>query len=301
MLPWTGSEGPNLPPVCDTAPILPAKPVAADDQTVEIEQLLRRGESEPRTHTFVRLADLYRRAGEHERALSVIRDGLSEHPYYLDARLLHARVLLELGSDEVARIEFEHILTLDPANPLACMALGVERVEPQAGGSGGTLSAADWLEELEEAWRSDETDARPAREDSAPGAVPPGGIETSTLAGLYASQGLFDRAIGVYEQMLARDPDNADVIAALAEMRRRAEAADERPSAPPAAASARTHREVPPAADGTAADGTAAEGPAAEGARREQGVAPEGPAAVPESIGEQLRRILDGEASERSD
>lgn len=243
--------------------------MAADDRTVEIEQLLRRGESEPRTHTFARLADLYRQAGERERALSVIRDGLREHPYYLDARLLHARVLLELGDEEAARIEFEHILTLDPANPLACIALGVERVETKTDrSSGGAASTEDWLEALEETWRSDEADARPAPKGDATGAapVPKKSIETSTLAGLYASQGLFDRAIAVYEQMLSRNPDDAELIAAIAEMRHRAE-------------EAREPREVRPAPEGTeAADPT-----------------------VPESIGEQLRRVLDGEAPARSD
>ena len=241
--------------------------MAADDQTVEIEQLLRRGESEPRTHTFARLADLYRQAGERERALSVIRDGLREHPYYLDARLLHARVLLELDDEEAARIEFEHILALDPANPLACIALGVERVETKKDGSGGA-STDGWLEALEEGWRSDEADARRAPRDGSTGAatVPAEGIETSTLAGLYASQGLFDRAITVYEQMLSRDPDDAELVAAIAEMRRRAQ-------------DAREPREVRPAPEGT------------------EGADP----AVPESIGEQLRRILDGEAPAGSD
>lgn len=245
--------------------------MAADDQTVEIEQLLRRGESEPRTHTFARLADLYRQAGERERALGVIRDGLREHPYYLDARLLHARVLLELGDEEAARIEFEHILTLDPANPLACIALGVERVETKTDGSGGA-SMDDWLEVLEETWRGAEAAARAAPMGDATRAapVPTKSIETSTLAGLYASQGLFDRAIVVYEQMLSRNPDDAELIAAIAEMRRRAgETAGE----------AREPREVPPAPEATeAAD-----------------------PAVPESIGEQLRRILDGEAPAGSD
>lgn len=241
--------------------------MAADDQTVEIEQLLRRAESEPRTHTFVRLADLYRQTGERERALSVIRDGLTEHPYYLDARLLHARVLLELGNDEAAGIEFEHILTLDPANPLACMALGVERVETKPGGS-AAASTDDWLDALEATWQSDEADARPATGDEATGVAPvpaEKGIETSTLAGLYASQGLFDRAVAVYEQMLSRNPDDADLSAALAQMRRRAEEAEP--------------REAPPAPKETeAAD-----------------------PAVPESIGEQLRRILGGEAPPGSD
>ena len=201
----------------------------------------------------------------------MIRDGLKKHPYYLDARLLHARVLLELGDEEAARIEFEHILTLDPANPLACMALGVERVETQADGSGGGASTDDWLEALEETWRSDEADWRAAPKGAATGAAPAPtkSIETPTLAGLYASQGLFDRAIAVYEQMLSRNPDDAELIAAIAEMRRRAE-------------EAREPRKVQPAPEATEA---------AEAADP----------AVAESIGEQLRRILDGETPAGSD
>ena len=254
--------------------------MATDDQTAEIDQLLSRAELEPRTHTFARLADLHREAGEPERALGVIREGLKDHPYYLDARLLHARVLLELGNEEAARTEFEHILTIDPGNPLACMALGVERTETEAGRTGrGTL--ADWLGQLEEAWQSDEADARPGPGSDASGtaAVRQKAIETATLAGLYASQGLFDRAIGVYEHMLSSDPDNVDLIAALAAMRRRAEAAD----------------------------GPGTSGAAVAGLRPEEGSAGRKEAAAPasapaqESIGEQLRRILDGEAPAGSD
>ncbi len=292
MLAETGPEGPNPPP------ILPAKPVSADDHTVEIEQLLRRAEAEPRTHTFARLADLYRRAGEHERALDVIREGLGDHPYYLDARLLHARVLLELGREEAARVEFEHILTLDPANPLACIALGVERVE--TGGSAAAASADEWLEALDEGWRSDGAEARPAPDGGAAGApaVPSKGIETSTLAELYASQGLFERAIGVYEQMLSHDPENPDLLAARAELRRRAEEADGPPSARAGAASTRVPGEVPPAAGGAeSAGGTAS----ADETQPAGGTASAGSGAVEESIGEQLRRILDGEARARPD
>ena len=44
-------------------------------------------------------------------------------------------------------------------------------------------------------------------------------IATATLAELYASQGLVQEAIAVLEQMVARDPDNEQVIARLDELR----------------------------------------------------------------------------------
>lgn len=251
--------------------------MATDDRTVEIEQLLRRGELEPQTHTFARLADLYRQQGRHERALGAIREGLKDHPYYLDARLLHARVLLELGSEDAARDEFEHILTLDPANPLACMALGVERAETNAGDRGRAVSTDDWLDRLEEAWCSEEADTHPASDEGGirVASVRPRGIETETLARLYAEQGLFDRAIRIYEHMLTQDPDNADLLDTLAELRRRAEGGDALSATGP-----RTDRaEVADRAEAEGAD-------RAEAAERGEAG----------SIREQLLRILDGGA-----
>lgn len=44
-------------------------------------------------------------------------------------------------------------------------------------------------------------------------------IATATLAELYADQGLIQEAIAVWEQMLAREPDNDRVIARLDELR----------------------------------------------------------------------------------
>ncbi|MDX1578514.1 MAG: hypothetical protein R3266_08515, partial [Gemmatimonadota bacterium] len=47
-------------------------------------------------------------------------------------------------------------------------------------------------------------------------------VETATLAALYVRQGLVDRAIGMYERLLARDPYNARLAAALDDARGRA-------------------------------------------------------------------------------
>ena len=44
-------------------------------------------------------------------------------------------------------------------------------------------------------------------------------IATTTLAELYASQGLIQEAIAVFEQVIAREPDNEHIITRLDELR----------------------------------------------------------------------------------
>ncbi|WP_419163690.1 tetratricopeptide repeat protein [Candidatus Palauibacter sp.] len=194
-----------------------------EDHTEEIRQLLHRGEVEPRTHTFARLAELYREDGALERALSVVRRGLASHPHYLAARLVHARVLRDLGRASAARTEYQHVLTLDAQNPAARAALDLPADPPADSAPARRVAVTRWLARLDAAWRAGR------RGTSAPGGVAgqgPRGLDTATLATLYAQQGLFDRAIGVYERMLARDPGNTRLASALAETRRRASDAD---------------------------------------------------------------------------
>ena len=130
-----------------------------DDHSDEIQRLEERGGLEPRTHTFARLADLYRKSGELDRALEVIESGLRHHPHYLNARLVHARLLRELGRSEEAVGAFERVLDIDSENLVAQAALAelaaestgevrsIELPHPRAPLSTG------WLASLDAAWR----------------------------------------------------------------------------------------------------------------------------------------------------
>ena len=131
--------------------------------------------------------------------------------------------------------------------------------------------------------RSPRAAESPAAEESPAASPEPSSpatdMDTATLAALYVRQGLFDRALSVYERMLERDPGNTRLAVALEETRRMAREANRpRPRATPS---------VPP--DGGAArDGHApSEPPAAP--------APAAPANDAISIRAQLRGILDGE------
>jgi tetratricopeptide (TPR) repeat protein len=231
------------------------------DRTDQIGRLVERRERNPRTHTFAELADLYRQAGELGRALEVIEDGLHHHPHFLNARLVHARLLRELGRTDEASRAFELVLEIDSQNEVARRALselghGVADITPPKppGARASVPGAAQWLARLDAEWRNGTLPDEPVEppEPEEPGEVVdadelepmirPSGerragddLETATLAQLYVSQGLIEQAIGIYERLLARDPYNARLAAALEDVRGRGKGSPEvsRPSLPP--------------------------------------------------------------------
>jgi len=286
------------------------------DLSEEIERLVERGARDPRTHTFARLADLYRKVGEMDRALEVIEAGLKHHPHYLNARLVHARLLRDLGRSDEAVVAFERVLEIDSENRVARAALDEltgPRAEEPAGDAGersasepaperSTIApSAGWLARLDADWRhavvengvegpSSAADGGPTGPEDAereppatgPDSAPDGGaevavpgvsavrdaatprddvtprppsaereLETATLARLYVSQGLHDQAVAIYERLLARDPYNARLAAALEEARRggpaRGDAGRSTPSGRGDAARPAV-RDIPPAA-----------------------------------------------------
>lgn len=300
--------------------------VATEDHKREIARLVDRAEKDPRTHTFARLADLYRKGGDLEQALEVVTEGLRHHPHYLNAQLVRAKVLKELGRTEEARTAFERVLDIDSENLVAHAALeelapGL-RPEPRRGpGKGAAATSSPWLASLDAAWREgngtpreepvagdasadQRQEAEPAsgvaKKDEAAGAPPVSPrtttaksepaptpvrskgadddngheLETATLASLYVRQGLFDRAIGVYERLLARDPYNARLASALNDARAKSQ---DRSTGGPSKPAATPSAPDPAAAAPKAAGGAGAAQPP-EPTRAESG-----PLAAPEA------------------
>jgi hypothetical protein len=70
----------------------------------------------------------------------------------------------------------------------------------------------------------------PSREPSDGG----DGIETPTMAELYASQGHFDKAVAVYRNLLARDPNETQYLERIEELEMLAKASADSASAVPA-------------------------------------------------------------------
>src|SRR5215475_1001559 len=75
-----------------------------------IDDLRRRIEKDPASIAFAQLAEELRRAGRFAEAVQTCRVGLDLHPAYLSARVTLARALVELGSLDDARAEFDLVL-----------------------------------------------------------------------------------------------------------------------------------------------------------------------------------------------
>ncbi len=89
----------------------------------ELEKLTRQYDDKPEQY-FAPLAEAFRKAGELEHAIQVLRTGLELRPNYLSAHIVLGRCLLDQQDDiEAARV-FEHVLTLDAENIIALKALG---------------------------------------------------------------------------------------------------------------------------------------------------------------------------------
>jgi tetratricopeptide (TPR) repeat protein len=81
-----------------------------------IEELRRRIQKDPASIAFAQLAEEHRRGGQFEDAVRVCRDGLTQHPAYLSARITLGRALLEMGRYDEAVSEFEYVLKAAPDN-----------------------------------------------------------------------------------------------------------------------------------------------------------------------------------------
>jgi len=89
----------------------------------EIEKLERRWHENPAGLMFAPLAEAYRKAGNHQRALEVLEVGLAVHADYVPALIVRGRCHLD-GSDPAAsETAFQQVLACDPANPIALRSL----------------------------------------------------------------------------------------------------------------------------------------------------------------------------------
>lgn len=89
----------------------------------EIEKLERRWMDNPTGLSFAPLAEAYRRAGDHPRALEVLELGLAQHAGYVPALIVQARCHLDARLDGEAEASFNAVLASDPHNLIALKGL----------------------------------------------------------------------------------------------------------------------------------------------------------------------------------
>lgn len=111
--------------------------------TSEIEKLERRHQENPKGRTFAILADHYRKAGEFDRALALLNDGLEVHPDYPSALIVLGRCHADMSEDAEAERAFRRVLDLDHENGIALRAMA-----DMAERHGRHAEARRWLETL---------------------------------------------------------------------------------------------------------------------------------------------------------
>lgn len=111
--------------------------------TSEIEKLERRHQENPKGRTFAILADHYRKAGEVDRAVALLREGLEVHPDYPSALIVLGRCHLDRNDYRAAEEPFRHVLQIDAENGIALKAMA--DIAEQEGRPG---EAREWLETL---------------------------------------------------------------------------------------------------------------------------------------------------------
>jgi tetratricopeptide (TPR) repeat protein len=217
----------------------------------KIERYQARLAADPHALVFAQLADAYRKQGRHEEAIKICQEGLSHCANYISAYMVLGRAQKENGELAGAREAFQWVLHLDPesvqahkflgqiaealnemAEALASyrMALILHPFDKEVRAAVGRLEAGEAADV--ESISPAVVEAR--REASGPAAEPPAmemeqaspevaevppevaapaaePLATETLAGLYATQGLYDRAADIYARLVDEAPDRQDL------------------------------------------------------------------------------------------
>jgi tetratricopeptide (TPR) repeat protein len=95
-----------------------------DKDTSEIAKLTERISKDPRSKLFVPLAEEYKKTGDMEMSIHVLREGLTHNPGYVTARSFLGKLLIEKGDLAGAQKEFEEVVKSIPDNLMAQRKLG---------------------------------------------------------------------------------------------------------------------------------------------------------------------------------
>ena len=109
----------------------------------EIRRFEEQVRDQPESLVFARLADAYRKAGQPERALAVLEDGLYRHPNYPSGHIVRARALRDMGRVDETLEAFRRVLELDGANLVA-----IRELAGLADERGDVGEARHWFERL---------------------------------------------------------------------------------------------------------------------------------------------------------
>lgn len=189
-----------------------------DDFSSEIKILQERFNRAPESRIFAPLADACRKSGDVERAIELCEKGLEAYPDYASAHVILGKCFYDKGATERSRAEFERVIELDPENMVALKFLGdilmsegdrdaaisyyrrILAIDPTNEEVSGKLKG------LEDEFREREINLSDPETVGETGR--PGELATMTLAGIYAAQGYYNKALKIYKEILDSEPDN---------------------------------------------------------------------------------------------
>ena len=155
--------------------------------------------------------------------MRVCKKGLEKHPTYTSARVVLGRIYQENGKAEEAMSEFKKVLELDTENLMAHSLLGsifmnkndfqaaIEEYQKILTLNPDDEDTQQSLKQAIEKAASEQKGSKSEKKDSAPTEKKNQTKESTasvTIADLYLKQGHFDKAVEVYQELLASDPQN---------------------------------------------------------------------------------------------
>ena len=197
----------------------------------KFQTLLDRYNRSPESRIFAPLADAYRKKGDVEKAIKICEQGLQRFPDYASARVILGKCYYDNGASERSKAEFERVLEFDSENMVALKFLGdilfAEDNKEKAVGYYNELLSIDptnqevkrLLDQLSEEFSpksidlDDDKNIERSTKETGP--------TTMTLAGIYAAQGYYSRALEIYKGVLKKDPDNKEALGMIKQIKAR--------------------------------------------------------------------------------
>ena len=191
-----------------------------NDLSAEIKHLQGRYDSAPESRIFAPLADAYRKSGDVEKAIELCEKGLEAYPDYASAHIILGKCFYDKGATERSRAEFERVIEIDSENMVALKFMGdilmsegdrdqsilyyrkILAIDPT------NEDVSERLKGLENEFREREidlSDHESIRKDGQPDE-----LATMTLAGIYAAQGYYNKALKIYKEIIEEEPDNKE-------------------------------------------------------------------------------------------
>ncbi|MDD3642163.1 MAG: tetratricopeptide repeat protein [Candidatus Krumholzibacteria bacterium] len=207
-----------------------------DDISAEIKHLKAKYDQAPQSRLFAPLADAYRKNGQVDRAIELCEAGLTRYPDYASAHVILGKCFYDKGATERSRAEFERVIELDGENMVALKYMGdILLAEGKRDAAVSYLrrllaidptneEAAAMLEGLEEEFQGKEIDLSAAKGPAPAGRTDE--VATMTLAGIYAAQGYYSKALKIYQDIVGSQPHNVEAKRMIEKIERLVESSD---------------------------------------------------------------------------